>query len=107
MYINSYFQLKFINKSHFEDVVEERAIISLCGYPLCGHRLKSTVAKQYHISTKLNKVYNITERKGLSNLGEWKSGQVQTRDRLGAGHGHSAGRERVDEEELCPCRHLC
>nr|CAD7413598.1 unnamed protein product [Timema poppensis] len=65
MYIPPYFQLKFINRSHFEDVVEERAIISLCGYPLCGHRLTSTVAKQYHISTKLNKVYDITERKNF------------------------------------------
>ncbi|KAM6454402.1 putative RNA polymerase II subunit B1 CTD phosphatase RPAP2 isoform 2-T2 [Liasis olivaceus] len=46
---------RLITPSHYQDVVEERFIIRLCGYP---------VPKQkYKISTKTNKVYDITERK--------------------------------------------
>lgn len=29
------FQLKGLNQCHYQDIVEERAITNLCGYPLC------------------------------------------------------------------------
>lgn len=60
-----------INQSHFDDVVEERFITHLCGYPICSTRLseKDIPKQKYRISTKTNKVYDITARKSFcSNL---------------------------------------
>ncbi|KAH1166611.1 hypothetical protein KIL84_015783 [Mauremys mutica] len=53
----------FITPSHYKDAVEERFIIKLCGYPLCRNRLKNVPKQKYRVSTKTNKVYDITERK--------------------------------------------
>ncbi|XP_031771847.1 putative RNA polymerase II subunit B1 CTD phosphatase Rpap2 [Apis florea] len=57
--------LKYINKNHMEDVIEERAIIKLCGYVLCNNALTTITDQRYHISTKKNKVYDITRRKNF------------------------------------------
>ncbi|XP_062992459.1 putative RNA polymerase II subunit B1 CTD phosphatase RPAP2 [Elgaria multicarinata webbii] len=54
---------KFITPSHYKDVVEERLIIKVCGYPICRNRLQNVPKQKYRISTKTNKVYDITERK--------------------------------------------
>ncbi|XP_044726608.1 putative RNA polymerase II subunit B1 CTD phosphatase RPAP2 [Chrysoperla carnea] len=55
--------LKFINQCHIDDVFEERSLINQCGYPICLGILPNFPKKQYMISTKLNKIYDITERK--------------------------------------------
>ncbi|XP_011638251.1 putative RNA polymerase II subunit B1 CTD phosphatase RPAP2 [Pogonomyrmex barbatus] len=55
--------LGFISKSHMEDVIEERAIIKLCGYVLCSNQLTVIIRQQYHISMYKNKVYDISRRK--------------------------------------------
>ncbi|XP_055710012.1 putative RNA polymerase II subunit B1 CTD phosphatase RPAP2 homolog [Phlebotomus papatasi] len=57
--------LQDINQCHYQDIVEERAIISLCGYPLCSQELKDVPKQQFHISMHSNKVYDITERKNF------------------------------------------
>ncbi|KFP85710.1 Putative RNA polymerase II subunit B1 CTD phosphatase RPAP2, partial [Acanthisitta chloris] len=54
---------KFITPSHYKDIVDERSIIKLCGYPLCHHKLENVPKQKYKISTKTNRVYDITERK--------------------------------------------
>nr|XP_020748595.1 putative RNA polymerase II subunit B1 CTD phosphatase RPAP2 isoform X2 [Odocoileus virginianus texanus] len=54
---------KFITPAHYNDVVDERSIIKLCGYPLCQNKLGIVPKQKYKISTKANKVYDITERK--------------------------------------------
>ncbi|XP_034979899.2 putative RNA polymerase II subunit B1 CTD phosphatase RPAP2 isoform X1 [Zootoca vivipara] len=54
---------KIITPLHYKDVVEERFIIKLCGYPICRKRLQNVPKQRYKISTKTNKVYDITERK--------------------------------------------
>ncbi|XP_004263072.1 putative RNA polymerase II subunit B1 CTD phosphatase RPAP2 isoform X1 [Orcinus orca] len=54
---------KFITPAHYSDVVDERSIIKLCGYPLCRKKLGIVPKQKYKISTKTNKVYDITERK--------------------------------------------
>ncbi|XP_017759655.1 PREDICTED: putative RNA polymerase II subunit B1 CTD phosphatase Rpap2 [Eufriesea mexicana] len=59
------YNLRYINRSHMEDVIEERAIIKLCGYVLCNNALTTTINQRYHISTKKNKVYDITRRKNF------------------------------------------
>uniref|UniRef100_A0A8C3RBG9 RNA polymerase II subunit B1 CTD phosphatase RPAP2 homolog n=1 Tax=Cyanoderma ruficeps TaxID=181631 RepID=A0A8C3RBG9_9PASS len=43
---------KWITPSQYKDVVDERSIIKLCGYPLCQNKLEN-----------VPKVYDITERK--------------------------------------------
>lgn len=64
-----------INQSHFEDIVEERAIIQLCGYPLCQNNIsmKDIPKQKYRISVKTNKVYDITARKSFCSNGCYKS----------------------------------
>lgn len=57
------FQLCFINQEHYQDIVEERAISKLCGYSICGKRIPDMPKQQYYISTKSNKIYDITDRK--------------------------------------------
>lgn len=56
-------QLIHINRSHYDDIVEERSIVRLCGYPLCDHTLTDVPKQQYVVSRTKNKVYDITERK--------------------------------------------
>ena len=55
-------QAFYLNGSYYDDVVEERSCIEVCGYPLCNNKVKKSNQK-YHISTKQNKVFDITERK--------------------------------------------
>ncbi|KAM8839526.1 putative RNA polymerase II subunit B1 CTD phosphatase rpap2 [Synchiropus picturatus] len=52
-----------ITPANYKDVVEERSISKLCGYPICPNKLSKVPSQQYKISTKTNKVYDITERK--------------------------------------------
>ncbi|NXL92336.1 RPAP2 phosphatase, partial [Alectura lathami] len=52
-----------ITPSHYKDVVDERSIIKLCGYPVCQNKLENVPKQKYRISTKTNRVYDITERK--------------------------------------------
>ncbi|GFS15205.1 RNA polymerase II subunit B1 CTD phosphatase Rpap2 [Elysia marginata] len=56
---------RLISKEHYNDIVEERAISRLCGYPVCSNILGKTPNKKYHVSTKTNKVYEISERKNF------------------------------------------
>ncbi|XP_022113130.2 putative RNA polymerase II subunit B1 CTD phosphatase RPAP2 [Pieris rapae] len=64
-----------INQSHFEDVIEERAIIHLCGFPLCPKAIspKDIPKQKYRISMKTNKVYDITTRKSFCSNTCYKS----------------------------------
>lgn len=52
-----------LNQSHYDDIVEERSIVRLCGYPLCDNTLTDVPKQQYVISRVQNKVFDITERK--------------------------------------------
>ncbi|XP_018368549.1 PREDICTED: putative RNA polymerase II subunit B1 CTD phosphatase RPAP2 [Trachymyrmex cornetzi] len=57
--------LGFISKNHMEDVIEERALVKLCGYVLCPNQLTVIIRQQYHISTRKNKVYDVSKRKNF------------------------------------------
>ncbi|XP_076602134.1 putative RNA polymerase II subunit B1 CTD phosphatase rpap2 [Chaetodon auriga] len=54
---------RFITPANYRDAIEERSIAKLCGYPMCPNKLGKIPTQQYKISTKTNKVYDITERK--------------------------------------------
>ncbi|KAK1879084.1 putative RNA polymerase II subunit B1 CTD phosphatase rpap2 [Dissostichus eleginoides] len=54
---------KFITPTNYKDVIEERFIAKMCGYPICSIKLGKIPTQRYQISTKTNKVYDITERK--------------------------------------------
>lgn len=79
--------------AHYKDAMEERSIAKLCGYPVCSNKLGNVrlfrlehicpdqehimfmscnvfmsfflevPSQKYKISTKTNKVYDLTERK--------------------------------------------
>ena len=55
--------MKFISSTHYDDIVTERAIVKLCGYPLCHEEKGEEIKQQFKISTKNNRVYDLTERK--------------------------------------------
>lgn len=48
-----------------EDIVEERALQKRCGYPLCDNVLRMKINQRYHISTRSNKVYDVSKRKNF------------------------------------------
>ena len=48
---------------HYSDVVEERNIGSLCGYPPCSNPLGPQPQQKYHISLAKKKVFDLTQRK--------------------------------------------
>ncbi|KAI4809899.1 hypothetical protein KUCAC02_018755 [Chaenocephalus aceratus] len=54
---------KFITPTNYKDVIEERFIAKMCAYPICSIKLGKIPTQRYQISTKTNKVYDITERK--------------------------------------------
>ncbi|XP_023222155.1 putative RNA polymerase II subunit B1 CTD phosphatase RPAP2 homolog isoform X1 [Centruroides sculpturatus] len=54
---------KDIHRNDYEDIIVERFISKLCGYPLCLNSVSNVPRQKYAISTKTNKVYDITERK--------------------------------------------
>ncbi|XP_068426834.1 putative RNA polymerase II subunit B1 CTD phosphatase rpap2 [Clinocottus analis] len=56
---------RFIAPANYTDAIEERSIAKLCGYPLCSNKLGKIPTQKYKISTKTNKVYDITERKSF------------------------------------------
>ncbi|XP_019643158.1 PREDICTED: putative RNA polymerase II subunit B1 CTD phosphatase RPAP2 [Branchiostoma belcheri] len=67
---------QYIEPSHYTDVMVERAIIGQCGYPVCNNKLpKDKPKQQYHIDTKHNKVYDITERKNFCSNWCYKASQ--------------------------------
>eukprot|EP00126_Sphaerothecum_destruens_P006233 Sdes_comp19279_c0_seq1m10292 len=50
---------KFIQREHYADVVVERSIGNLCGYPLCGREIGEKLHKgRYHISLLSKTVYD-------------------------------------------------
>ncbi|XP_046734309.1 putative RNA polymerase II subunit B1 CTD phosphatase RPAP2 [Diprion similis] len=57
--------LEHINRCHMDDVVEERAILRRCGYALCDNPLILNINQKYHISTRSNKVYDVSRRKNF------------------------------------------
>lgn len=52
-----------MSRSDYEDVVTERSITNVCGYPLCCNRLPSNRPQKgrYRISLKEHKVYDLHE----------------------------------------------
>eukprot|EP00794_Sanderia_malayensis_P015691 gene15691-17273_t len=52
-----------IMPGHYADIIEERSISKLCGYPLCSNKIVKAPKQNFHISMKYNKIYDITERK--------------------------------------------
>ncbi|XP_043287224.1 putative RNA polymerase II subunit B1 CTD phosphatase RPAP2 isoform X2 [Venturia canescens] len=75
--------LPSINRSHMEDVAEERSIVKLCGYVLCDNPLTKVVNKQYQISTLRNKVYDVGKVKNYCSFGCYRAAkflmeQIQT-----------------------------
>ncbi|XP_075230390.1 putative RNA polymerase II subunit B1 CTD phosphatase RPAP2 [Lycorma delicatula] len=57
--------IHFINQSSYQDVIDERSIMNICGYPICDNELRNIPKQQYRI-TRTNGtllLYDTTERK--------------------------------------------
>uniref|UniRef100_G3MKI0 RNA polymerase II subunit B1 CTD phosphatase RPAP2 homolog n=1 Tax=Amblyomma maculatum TaxID=34609 RepID=G3MKI0_AMBMU len=52
-----------LSQQDYQDAVEERVILLLCGYPLCNKKIAELPKQKYHICVKTKKVYDITHRK--------------------------------------------
>uniref|UniRef100_A0A1A9W037 RNA polymerase II subunit B1 CTD phosphatase RPAP2 homolog n=1 Tax=Glossina brevipalpis TaxID=37001 RepID=A0A1A9W037_9MUSC len=68
-------KLAEINQCHYDDVVDERHILHLCSYPLCGKFIEKIPTQNYQISTLTNKVYDITVRKKFCSSQCFKSSE--------------------------------
>ncbi|KAG7167524.1 RNA polymerase II subunit B1 CTD phosphatase RPAP2-like, partial [Homarus americanus] len=55
-------QVRYIDSAVYDDVVTERAVIGLCGYPLCSKSFTDTFGDRVYI-IRNNKVYDVTERR--------------------------------------------
>lgn len=55
----------YLTPNHYQDITEERAISKMCGYPVCVNQITKSLNQKYHISTKTNRVYDITDRKNF------------------------------------------
>lgn len=64
---------KYIEPYHYEEIVEERFLSKLCGYPICKNAHKKIPSQKYQISSKLNKVYDIGDRKRYCSAECYKS----------------------------------
>jgi len=52
-----------ITPSVYDDIIEERSIEKICGYPVCCNALTNTKKQKYYLSLKDKAVYDITVRK--------------------------------------------
>ncbi|XP_054723943.1 putative RNA polymerase II subunit B1 CTD phosphatase RPAP2, partial [Uloborus diversus] len=50
-------------RGDYDDVIQERSIEHMCGYPLCPNPIKQITKQKFHISCTNNKVYELSERK--------------------------------------------
>ena len=57
------FQANYLNENYYQDLIDERNCVKLCGYALCSSVLNNVPKQQYHISATQKKVFDITERK--------------------------------------------
>lgn len=57
--------LPCITSCQYSDVVVERAIAKLCGYPVCRNTLTAVSNQKYQISLKNKTVYDISDRKNF------------------------------------------
>ncbi|MPC33622.1 putative RNA polymerase II subunit B1 CTD phosphatase RPAP2 [Portunus trituberculatus] len=55
---------KYINPQVYNDVVVERAVTGLCGYPLCSNTFTDTYGSRSYV-IRNNVVYDITERRNF------------------------------------------
>ncbi|EFA75713.1 hypothetical protein PPL_10766 [Heterostelium album PN500] len=51
----------FLQPNHYDDIVVERALTKLCGYPTCNKQVQQRKSYKYYISTKDQKVYDQEE----------------------------------------------
>ena len=56
-------QAEVLSQSQYSDVVEERSIEQLCGYPLCDAPLGTPPKQKYKISLETKQILDLTERK--------------------------------------------
>ncbi|XP_055348952.1 putative RNA polymerase II subunit B1 CTD phosphatase RPAP2 homolog [Paramacrobiotus metropolitanus] len=55
---------RFISAENYRDIVAERALSGICGYPICSNSFKNTAPFQkFRIDSKNNKIYDISDRK--------------------------------------------
>lgn len=55
-------QVHYLNPDGYEDIIEERSITSLCGYPMCGNKFTDEYGIRTYI-IRSNRVYDVTQRR--------------------------------------------
>ena len=56
-------QASILGQSQYDDVIDERNIVGLCGYPLCQQKLGPVPTQRYRIIVERKEILDITERK--------------------------------------------
>lgn len=66
----------------FDDIVQERFLLKLCGYPLCPNRVEKEWNQKYLVSLKNKKVYEVDERKLYCSLRCMNTAKKYRNDKL-------------------------
>lgn len=56
-------QADVLSQSQYRDVVDERNIDGVCGYPLCSENLAPAFQQKYRISVAKKQILDLTDRK--------------------------------------------
>lgn len=54
---------ELISRSDYDNIVQERFLLRICGYPLCSNQLIKEWRQRYHVSLKDRKIYDVEVRK--------------------------------------------
>eukprot|EP01041_Mallomonas_annulata_P000085 gene85-107_t len=50
---------KWIQPRHYEEIIEERCVSNLCGFPSCPNELKNQISQLYRISYREKRIYEV------------------------------------------------
>lgn len=54
---------RLICQADFDDIVQERYILRICGFPLCSNKITREWRQRYKLSVKDRKIYDVEVRK--------------------------------------------
>lgn len=58
----------YLEPRHYRDVIDERHIELLCGWPMCSNKLGDVPTARYHVSVRRRVVVDLTQRKVYRNV---------------------------------------
>lgn len=74
--------LNLISHSDWDDIIQERYLLRICGFPLCSKSLTKDWKQKFHISFKDKKIYDTEERKLYCSISCMKQSNVYKKEKV-------------------------